>query len=83
MIFSGLGWLCADEPKSWGKLTQRWVWVSVKEEDGLSSWGNGKGLVLLCGEPRVTGLAMRLPQKSSIASQQGEKDKDVFLAEDH
>lgn len=45
LLLAGLGWLCAGEPKSLGKLIQSWTWVSVKEQDDLSSWGNGKGLV--------------------------------------
>lgn len=62
VFIADLGWLCAAEAKSWGKLVQRWIWVSVEELDGLSGWGNGKGLVLHHGEPNTTGLAMRLLQ---------------------
>lgn len=36
VLIADLGWLCADEAKSWGKLVQRWIWVSVEELDGLS-----------------------------------------------
>lgn len=62
VFIADLGWLCAAEAKSSGKLIQRWIWVSVEELYGLSGWGNGKRLVLHHGDPNTTGLAMRLLQ---------------------
>lgn len=49
VFIADLGWLCAAEAKSSGKLIQRWIWVSVEELYGVSGHraGNETSAVII------------------------------------